>query len=70
MKIISWNVNGIRAALDKNALEWVWAQSPDVLCLQEVKARENQLKIEQRNKLKLSYVWNAAERAGYSGVTT
>jgi exodeoxyribonuclease III len=70
MKIISWNVNGIRAVLDRNALEWAWAQSPDVLCLQEVKARENQLKMEQRNKLKLSYVWNAAERAGYSGVTT
>ncbi len=70
MKIISWNVNGIRAVLDRNALEWAWEQSPDVLCLQEVKARENQLKIEQRNKLKLLYVWNAAERAGYSGVTT
>jgi exodeoxyribonuclease-3 len=70
MKIITWNVNGIRAALDKDALEWAWAQSPDVLCLQEVKAREEQLKSEQRGKLKLPFVWNPAERAGYSGVAT
>jgi endonuclease/exonuclease/phosphatase family metal-dependent hydrolase len=35
MKIITWNVNGIRAALDKNALDWAWTQTPDILCLQE-----------------------------------
>ena len=70
MKIISWNVNGIRAVLDKDALEWAWGQQPDILCLQEVKAREDQLKTEQRDKLKLSHVWNAGERAGYSGVVT
>lgn len=70
MKIISWNVNGIRAVLDKDALEWAWRQQPDILCLQEVKAREDQLKTEQRDKLKLSHVWNAGERAGYSGVVT
>jgi len=70
MKIITWNVNGIRAALGRNALDWAWAQSPDVLCLQEVKARPDQLKIEQREKLKLPFVWNPAERPGYSGVAT
>jgi exodeoxyribonuclease-3 len=70
MKIITWNVNGIRAALDKNALDWAFAQNPDALCLQEVKARPEQLSAEQRAKLKLPFVWNAAERAGYSGVTT
>ena len=70
MKIITWNVNGIRAALGKNALDWAFAQQPDLLCLQEVKAREEQLNEEQRALLKLPYAWNAAQRAGYSGVTT
>jgi len=70
MKIITWNVNGIRAALDKGALDWAWGQTPDILCLQEVKAREDQIKESQRSMLKLPYAWNAAQRAGYSGVVT
>lgn len=70
MKIITWNVNGVRAALGKNALDWAFAQNPDALCLQEVKAREEQLDEEQRAVLKLPYTWNAAQRPGYSGVTT
>ena len=70
MKIITWNVNGIRAALGKNALDWTFAQQPDVLCLQEVKAREEQLDEEQRAMLKLPFAWNPAQRPGYSGVTT
>jgi exodeoxyribonuclease-3 len=63
-------VNGIRAALDKGALDWAWGQRPDVLCLQELKARQEQLKESQHSMLKLPYAWNAAERAGYSGVAT
>ena len=70
MKIITWNVNGIRAALGKNALDWAFEQKPDFLCLQEVKAREEQLDAEQRAALKLPYVWNPAQRPGYSGVAT
>jgi exodeoxyribonuclease III len=70
MKIITWNVNGIRAALGKDALGWAFAQNPDALCLQEVKARPEQLNAEQRAKLKLPFAWNPAERAGYSGVAT
>ena len=70
MKIITWNVNGIRAALGKQALDWAFGQSPDALCLQEVKARPEQLTPEQSAQLKLPFVWNAAERAGYSGVAT
>jgi len=70
MKIITWNVNGIRAALGKNALDWAFAQEPDALCLQEVKAREEQLNDEQRAMLKLPHIWNAAQRPGYSGVAT
>lgn len=70
MKIITWNVNGIRAVLNKNALTWAFAQNPDALCLQEVKARPEQLSENQSSSLKLDYVWNPAEKAGYSGVTT
>ena len=70
MKIITWNVNGLRAVLRKNALTWVWDQRPDVLCLQEVKARPEQLNAEQQGSLVLAHVWNPAQRPGYSGVTT
>ena len=70
MKIVTWNVNGIRAALGKSALDWAWKHSPDVLCLQEVKARPDQLNEEQAASLQLTYAWNPAERAGYSGVAT
>jgi len=70
MKIVTWNVNGIRAALGKSALDWAWKHSPDVLCLQEVKARPDQLNEEQAASLQLPYAWNPAERAGYSGVAT
>lgn len=70
MKIITWNINGVRAALNKGALDWAWQQKPDVLCLQEVKARPEQLSAAQADALGLRYVWNPAERPGYSGVTT
>lgn len=70
MKIVTWNVNGIRAALGKKALEPVWQLAPDMLCLQEVKARPDQLKVEQAGQLKYPFIWNSAERAGYSGVAT
>jgi exodeoxyribonuclease-3 len=70
MKIVTWNVNGIRAALGKGALDWAWNHSLDVLCLQEVKARPDQLSEEQASSLKYPYVWNPADRPGYSGVAT
>ena len=70
MKIVTWNVNGIRAVLGKGALEQVWELSPDVLCLQEVKARPEQLTEGQAGQLQLPFLWNPAERAGYSGVAT
>jgi exodeoxyribonuclease III len=70
MKIVSWNVNGIRAALSKNAFDPIWLHSPDVLCLQEVKARPAQLTESQIQILKMPFAWNPAERPGYSGVAT
>lgn len=70
MKIITWNVNGLRAALGKGALDWAFQQKPDVLCLQEIKAHPDQLKEEQRAFPGYNVIWNPAERAGYSGVAT
>ncbi len=70
MKIITWNVNGLRAALGKHALDWVWARQPDALCLQEIKARPEQLTDDQRKFPGYEVIWNPAERAGYSGVAT
>jgi exodeoxyribonuclease-3 len=70
MKIITWNVNGIRAALGKGALDWAFAQQPDALCLQEIKARPDQLTEEQRTRPGYDVTWNPAERPGYSGVAT
>ncbi|HEX9330609.1 MAG TPA: endonuclease/exonuclease/phosphatase family protein, partial [Anaerolineales bacterium] len=70
MKIISWNINGFRAALLKNALDWVWTQQPDVLCLQEIKVHPSQLREQQRNFPGYDVVWNPAQKLGYSGVAT
>ena len=70
MKIITWNVNGLRAAIGKGSLNWAWAQQPDILCLQEIKVRPEQLKGEQGNFPGYEVIWNPAERAGYSGVAT
>jgi exodeoxyribonuclease-3 len=69
--ITSWNVNGLRAALRKGADAWWEEESPDVLCLQEVRAFPEQLTDRQRASLEKAHTtWNPAQRAGYSGVAT
>jgi exodeoxyribonuclease-3 len=73
VKIVSWNVNGIRACLRKGFLDWLEGFRPDVLCLQETKAKPEQLPAEVRERIAaLGYTghWHCAERAGYSGVAT
>lgn len=70
MRIITWNVNGLRALYRKNALNTVLTKAPDILCLQEIKARPDQLTDEQRNIPGYQIIWNPAERPGYSGVAT
>ncbi len=67
MKIISWNVNGIRATLGKGLAEQMDTLNPDVLCLQEVKARPEQVKSEWLDAWPHA-LWNPAQRPGYSGV--
>lgn len=68
MKITTWNVNGIRAVIKKGALAWVSEYAPDVLCLQEVKARREQVAEVENHLPGYHCYWNAAERPGYSGV--
>ncbi len=65
MKLISWNVNGLRAVLRKNFLEFLAEESPDVLCLQETKAGPDD--VEQLWPLTYTTYWNVAEKKGYSG---
>src|SRR5690606_26838208 len=69
MKIISYNVNGIRAALNKGFIEWLKAANPEVICLQEIKAMEDQLDIQVFEEAGYTYhYWFSAQKKGYSGV--
>lgn len=69
MKIITWNINGLRSALNKGIMDWVSDQEADVVCFQEIKAKPEQLTAEQMAALRgWQLVWNPAERLGYSGV--
>jgi exodeoxyribonuclease-3 len=65
VKLISWNVNGLRAVLRKNFLDYLDAEKPDVLCLQETKCGPND--VEQLWPAKYTTYWNAAEKKGYAG---
>ena len=67
MKLISWNVNGIRAVHKKGALEWLWKEKPDIICFQETKAWPEQLKTDLLEPSGYRSYWNQAERKGYSG---
>lgn len=65
MKLYSWNVNGIRAVINKGAFsEFISTHNPDILCLQETKAKQGQAEIDLPEYIEY---WNSAEKAGYSG---
>ena len=68
-RIISYNVNGIRAAIKKDFLDWLDAANPDVLCLQEIKANPEQVDKDVLENLKYHHYWHPAEKKGYSGVS-
>jgi exodeoxyribonuclease-3 len=68
MKIISWNVNGIRACSKKGFKQFIEEHSPDILFLQETKVSESDLPDELRDPYGYRSVWHSAERKGYSGV--
>lgn len=68
--IISWNVNGVRAAESKGFLEWLAGSNADIVALQETKANPEQVSAALRNPPGYHVDWCAAERKGYSGVAT
>lgn len=70
MRIITWNVNGYRAVLKKDFKKSITQLDPDILCLQEIKAKPEQLKEEELSIPGYQAIWNSAERPGYSGVAT
>ncbi len=67
MKLISWNVNGLRAVMKKNFFEFVKAEDPDILCLQETKMQEGQVSVDLDG---YHQYWCSAEKKGYSGTLT
>ena len=68
MKIISWNVNGLRAAVKKDFIGYLKTENPDIIGLQETKLQEEQIPIEILELEGYYKYWNSAERKGYSGV--
>ncbi len=68
MRIVSYNVNGIRANIRKGMLDWMEEDKGDVFCLQEVKAMEDDVDLEPIQEMGYSIYWAAAEKKGYSGV--
>ncbi|MBM4447420.1 MAG: exodeoxyribonuclease III [Chloroflexi bacterium] len=70
VKILCWNVNGIRAVRGRGFLEWLYRESPDILCLQETKAHLEQLDKDLREPYGYHTYWNYPERKGYGGVAT
>ena len=70
MKLVTWNVNGLRACDQKGFSDWVGGFKPDVLCMQEIKAEPEQLSASLRDPSGYQPTWNPAEKKGYSGVAT
>ena len=68
IKIVSWNVNGIRAAHRKGFLDWFEEERPDILCIQETRANEEQFPADLREMEGYQAYYSSAEKKGYSGV--
>jgi len=64
MKLISWNVNGLRACIGKGFLDFFKEQDADIFCIQETKLQEGQIELELPGYFQY---WNYAEKKGYSG---
>lgn len=68
MKVITYNVNGIRSAMGKGLIEWMQEEAPDVLCLQEIKANPDQVGVFEFLEMGYHLYWFPAQKKGYSGV--
>jgi len=67
-KIISYNLNGIRSAINKDLIGWLKAENPDIVCIQETKAQENQIENSLFEEQGYHCYWFSAQKKGYSGV--
>ncbi|HAF60111.1 MAG TPA: exodeoxyribonuclease III [Bacillota bacterium] len=67
MKLITWNVNGLRACMGKGFLDFVRNEAPDIMCVQETKMQEGQADVPLEGYIQF---WNSAEKKGYSGTAT
>ena len=68
MKIVSYNINGIRSAIGKGLIEWLSEEKPDIVCFQEVKALQEQVSLFEFQSMGYDVEWFSAEKKGYSGV--
>ena len=68
MKITTWNVNGIRAATNKGIFKWIKNNNADVVCLQEIKAKNDQIDLTPIDDAGYKCICNPAERPGYRRV--
>lgn len=68
MRIISYNVNGIRAAMNKGLVDWLKTNPADIICLQETKAHKDNVDVKQIEDLGFETYWYSAQKKGYSGV--
>ncbi len=70
MKIITYNINGIRSAIKKGLFDWIEDHDYDVICLQETKAHSGSVPVLLLNSIGYHHCWHSAKRKGYSGVAT
>jgi len=68
MRIISYNLNGIRAAIGKGLFDWIKSANPDILCVQEIKANPDQVGVFEFEEMGYHHYWYPAQKKGYSGV--
>ena len=69
MKVVSYNDNGIRAAMNKGLIDWLITEDPDIICFQEIKALEDQINVSEFESIGFKYnYWFSAKKKGYSGV--
>lgn len=69
-KIISYNLNGIRAAIKKGFIDWLKAEDFDIICIQETKAHQEQVDLSELDDMGYKAYWHSAQKKGYSGVLT
>jgi exodeoxyribonuclease-3 len=67
-RIITYNVNGIRAAMGKGLIDWMKSTDPDILCVQEIKASPEQVGVFEFEEMGYHHYWYPAQKKGYSGV--